>query len=136
MAGGATFYTAGEILNLILRAVAPTFPATMYLRLLTTPSTKGSSGTEAAYGGYTRKAMVRSTTLFTDPLLTGRSVNVDPLLFAAPTSPDASIVAFDFVNTASGAFTETYLFGTVTPSRSVIVGKAIRFPAGSLEVVA
>ena len=134
MAGGSTAYTAGEILNLILRAVAPTFPATMYLRLLTTPSTKSTSGTEATFGAYVRIPLVRGTSLFTDPLLTGRSTNVDPIQTDVPSSAGSDIVGFDIVNTASGAFTQTYLFGTVTPARSVIIGKRIRFASGALEV--
>jgi hypothetical protein len=132
MAGGATFYTAGEILNLILRAVSPTLPGTMYLRLLTTPSTKGSSGTESA--SFTRITLVRGTGLFTNPLLTGSSTNIGVIETIPATGTGPNIVAFDLVNTASGAFTTTYLFGNVTPSRSVIVGKRIRFPAGAMEV--
>lgn len=131
MAGGATSYTASEILNLILRAVAPTFPATIYLRLLTTPSTKTSSGTE---GSFPRIAFVRGTAIFTDPLLTSQSTNIDPILTDPAGASGSPIVAFDFVNTASGAFTETYLFGAVTPARDVISGKRIRFLAGQMLV--
>lgn len=137
MAGGASAKAAQQILNFYLRGIAPTVGATVYMRLLTTPSTKTSSGTETNYGSYTRLALVRATSLFTDPLLTSRSVNVDPLLFPAPSSPDDNIVAFDIVNTASGAFTETYLFGNVNPSRSIIVGtRLVRFPSGTLIVTA
>lgn len=135
-AGGATAFGAAQILNFYLRGVTPTLGATVYLRLLTTPSTKTSSGTESAYGAYARLALVRGLTLFTDPLLTSRSTNVDPLLFPVPTSPDDEIVAFDIVNTSAGAFTETYLFGVVQPARSIIVGKRVRFPSGSMIVTA
>jgi hypothetical protein len=134
MAGGLTALGAREILDFILRGVSPTIAATVYLRLLETPSTKTSSGTETAYGAYTRLALVRGTSLFTDPLLTSRSTNVDPLEFPVPTSSDSDIVAWDLVNTASGAFTETYLFGSVSPPRSIVVGKRVRFPSGSLLV--
>lgn len=137
MAGGATYYTAGEILDFVLRAVSPTISATVYLRLLTSPSTKGTSGTETAYGAYTRLALVRGTSLFTAPLLTGRSTNVSALIFPAPTTLGAGdLVAFDIVNTSTGAFTETYLYGSITPSRTVVVGKVLRFPAGTLLVTA
>jgi len=133
MAGGLTSLGAAQVLNFYLRGIAPTLPGTFYLRLLTTPSTKVSSGSESVYGGYARLALVRGTSLFTDPLLTSRSVNVAELSFPAPSSGDDDIVAFDIVNTASGAFTETYLFGNVQPHRSVIVGtRPIRFPAGAL----
>lgn len=135
--GGATALGAQMILNLFLRGVAPTLPATMYLRLLTTPSTKTSSGTETVYGNYGRLAMVRGLLLFTDPLLTSRSTNVSILEFPAPSSSDGDLISWDLVDTASGAFTETYLFGNIQPRRSVIVGtRPIRFPAGSLVVTA
>lgn len=74
--------------------------------------------------------------MFTDPLLTSRSTNVDPFEFPVPSSADDDIVAWDLVNTASGAFTEAYLFGVVNPARSIIVGKRVRFPSGSLLVTA
>lgn len=136
MAGGLTSVGAREILDFILRGVSPTIAATVYLRLLETPSTKTSNGVETAYGAYTRLALVRGTSLFTDPLLTSRSTNVDELEFPVPTSVDDNIVAWDLVNVASGAFTETYLFGNVSPARSIIVGKRVRFPSGSLLVTA
>lgn len=137
MAGGLTALGAREILDFILRGVSPTIAATVYLRLLTTPSTKTSSGTETIYGSYARLALVRNTSLFTDPLLTSRSTNVSVLEFPAPSSLDDDIVGFDIVNTASGAFTETYLFGNVQPHRSIVVStRPLRFPAGSLLVTA
>lgn len=136
MAGGASAKAAQQILNFYLRGIAPTVGATVYLRLLETPSSKTSSGTETSYGAYARLALVRGTSLFTDPVLTSRSTNVDPLEFPVPTSADDDIVAFDIVNTASGAFTETYLFGSVSPARSIVVGKRVRFPSGSLLVTA
>lgn len=137
MAGGLTALGAQQVLNFYLRGIVPTLPATVYLRMLTTPSTKTTSGTETVYGSYAREALVRGTSLFTDPLLTSRSTNVSELLLPAPSSPDDDIVAFDIVNTSSGAFTETYLFGVVQPHRSIVVGtRPLRFPPGSLLVTA
>lgn len=134
---GLTALGAREVLDFVLRGVSPTIPGTVYLRLLTTPSTKTTSGTETTYGNYARLALVRSTSLFTDPLLTSRSTNVDPLQFPAPSSLDDDIVAFDIVNTSSGAFTETYLYGFVRPSRSIVVGtQLLKFPNGTLVVTA
>lgn len=131
MSGGASAYLAGEILNFTLRGISPTVPATIYFRQLTTPSTKTSSGTE---GSFPRIAFVRGTSIFTDPLLTSQSTNVDPILTDLAGASGSPIVAFDFVNTASGAFTETYLFGTVTPARDVVAGKRIRYLPGQLLV--
>lgn len=136
MSGGLTALGAREILDFILRGVSPTIAGTVYLRLLETPSTKTTSGTETTYGAYARLALVRGTSLFTDPVLTSRSTNVDPLEFPTPNSSDSDIVAWDLVDTASGAFTESYLHGVVSPKRSIVVGKRIRFPSGSLLVTA
>lgn len=134
--GGLTALGAREILDFILRGVVPTMAATVYLRLLETPSTKTTSGNETAYGAYARLALVRGTSLFTDPVLTSRSTNVDPFEFPVPSSADDDIVAWDLVNTASGAFTESYLYGVVSPKRSIVVGKRVKFPSGSLIVTA
>lgn len=136
MAGGLTGLGAAQVLNFYLRGVAPTLGAMVYLRLLTSPSTKTSSGTESAFGSYARIALLRGLTLFTDPLLTSRSTNVAVIQTAIATSLDDDIVAFDIVNTASGAFTETYLFGNVTPARSIVIGKRVKFTAGSMVVTA
>ncbi len=136
MAGGATALGAQQILNFYLRGITPTLGATIYLRLLTTPSTKTSSGTETVYGNWARIPLVRSTTLFTDPLLTSRSVNVDPLEAPTPSSTDSDLIAFDIVDTASGAFTATYLFGVIQPARSIIVAKRLIFPSSAMIVTA
>lgn len=136
MAGGLASYGAREMLDFFLRGVAPSVPATVYLRLLTTPSTKTTNGTETAYGAYSRLALVRATSLFTDPLLTSRSTNVDALEFPVPTSTSDNLVAFDIVNTSGGAFTETYIFGIIQPARSIVVGKRVRFPSGALVITA
>lgn len=136
MSSGLTALGAREILDFVLRGVSPTIAATVYIRLLTTPSTKTSSGTETTFGGWARIPIIRGTGVFTDPALTSRSTNVDTLQTGVATSLDSDIVAFDIVNTPSGAFTETYLYGNVTPRRSIVVGKRIKFPPGALVVTA
>lgn len=136
MAGGATALGAAQILNFYLRGITPTLGATIYLRLLTSPSTKTTSGTEAGFGSYARIPLIRGLGLFTDPLLTSRSTNVAALQTNVATSLGDDIVAFDIVDTPSGAFAATYLFGNVTPARSITVGKRVKFPAGALIVTA
>ena len=136
MAGGATDQGAAMIINFFLRGVTPTLGATVYLRLLTTPSTKTTNGNESGFGNYARIPLVRGLTLFTDPLLTSRSTNVATLQTDVATSLDDDIVAFDIVDTASGAFTVRPLYGVVTPARSITIGKRVKFPAGSLVITA
>lgn len=134
MAGGASFYTANEMLDLFLRGVAATFPATWHMRLLVTPTTKVVSGTETNYAGYARLAMTRGTSLFSAPA-NGQSSNSNLLQFPSANSlGNGNLVAWDFVNTAAGPFTETYLYGLIIPSRTLIVGKPVKFPAGSLLI--
>lgn len=134
MSGGASIYTANEMLNLFLRGITPTFPATWYMRLLITSSSKTVSGTETNYGNYARLAMVRGTSLFSAPA-NGQSTNSNILQFASPSNlGNGNLTAWDFVNTAAGAFTETYLYGLIIPSRTLIVGKPVKFPAGSLLI--
>lgn len=136
MAGGLTNLGAGLVLKWFLRGESPTLPASFWLRLLTTPSTKGSSGTESTYGDYARLEIVRDTSVFSDPVLTSRSTNLNDLVFPSVTSSGLAIVSFDFVNTSSGAFTETYLFGLVSPSIIPKVGKPVRVPVSNLLVTA
>ena len=134
--GGLTALGAAQVLNFYLRGVTPTLGATVYLRLLTTPSTKTTSGTETTYGSYARLALVPALTLFTDPVLTSRSTNVDPLEFPVPSSLDNDLIGFDIVDTASGVFTATYIYGAIQPARSIAIGKRLRFPSGALIVTA
>lgn len=136
MSGGLTSLGAREILDFLLRGVSPTVASTVYLRLLKTPSTKTSSGTETTFGAYARIPIVRGTGTFTDPALTSRSTNVNTLQTDPATSLDDDLIAWDLVNTASGAFTETYLFGNIVPARSIVINKRITFPPGSLVVTA
>lgn len=134
MSGGSSTYTANELLDLFLRGVSPTFPATWHMRLLITPTTKVVSGTETNYANYLRLAMTRGTSLFSAPA-NGQSTNSNLIQFASPDSlGNGNLTAWDFVNTASGAFTETYLYGLIIPSRTIVVGKPLRFPVGTLLI--
>ena len=75
----------------------------------------------------------RDTTLFTDAGSSAEVTNVSSLEFPQADSVGAGdLVGFDIVDTAAGAFTHIYLWGQITPARTVIVGKKVRFPAGSL----
>lgn len=138
MAGGATTFEAGQYLNYALRGVAPAYDGTLYLRLLTAPSTRTANGTETDYGSYARIPLPRDLTFWSDPTSTGRATNLAAFTFAAPTSLGSGldIVAFDVVNTASGSFTRRHYYGPVSPTRTPALGRALRFPAGALEITA
>ena len=134
MSGFAGFSLADEILNFIYRGTAISIGGTLYLRLLTAPSSRSGGGTEADFGGYARKPFPRDGTLFTSASSNAGKLVVGVVLdFGNPSSTGSGqIVWFDFVDTPSGVFTKLYHGGPVSPARTVEVGRPLRFPAGSL----
>jgi hypothetical protein len=137
MSGGVSYTFADMLLNHILRGSALTLPSNFYLRLLTTATSKGIVGVETAYGAYARKLLLRDTTVFSASSGDGESSNAVVLEFPqATTTGSGDLRGFDIVDTASGVFTMVYLWGLITPARAVVVGKKVRFPAGSLIVTA
>ena len=52
----------------------------------------------------------------------------------ATTLGNGDFVAFDIVDTASGAFTKIYNGGPVSPAKAVVVGKAPTFRIGGLQI--
>lgn len=137
MPGWASYNMAGEILNLFYRGITPTIPGTLYLRLLVAASNRSGGGTETNYGGYARKALQRDTaSIFTVAPANGRLTNgvVLEMANAATTVGNGDLVAFDIVDTPSGAFTKIYNGGPILPPKSAVVGKKPKFAIGALEI--
>lgn len=136
MPGWAGFGMADEIENFIYRGVAITIGATLYLRLLVAPSSRSGGGTETNYAGYARKALPRDTsTIFGVSPSNGRLTNSVKFSFPVATSlGNGDFVAFDIVDTPSGAFTKIYNGGPVSPAKAVVVGKAPVFRIDALVV--
>lgn len=125
-----------EIENFVYRGVAITIGATLYLRLLVAPSSRSGGGTETNYGGWARIPFTRDTTSIwtiapSNGLLTNGVAIVAPV---ATTLGNGDFVAFDFVDTSSGAFTKVYNGGPVSPSKAVVVGKAPTFGISKLFI--
>lgn len=133
MAGFMGTTLTAELLDFVYRGQAITIGADLYLRLLTAPSNPSGGGTESAYGGYARLALSRDTTWFA-ATSNKRIVNQVALVFPVPTSLDDDFVAFDIVDTPSGAFTKLYHGGPISPAKAVQIGKAPTFDPGALEV--
>ena len=133
MAGNLGFTVSDEILNFLYRGTAITIGATLYLRLLTVASKRdGTGGTETDYSGYARLALPRDTTFFS---ASSSGVITNSVAISFPTALDAGngdLVAFDIVDTASGAFTKRYHGGPIQPAEVMQVGKPPRFAAGKL----
>ena len=132
MAGFLGFIVADELYNFLYRGQAITIGANLYLRLLIEPSSRSGGGTETDYSGYSRLVLPRNTTIF-GASANGRITNSTLLAFpAAGSVGSGQLVAFDVVDTSSGAFTKVYNGGPIQPAKSVVVGKAPTFRVGAL----
>lgn len=134
MPGFAGYTMADEILNFFYRGTAITIGANLYLRLLVAPSNRSGGGTETNYTGYVRKEIVRGTTIFGSASANGFLTNTVVIVLPVALSlGNGDFVAFDIVDTPSGAFTKVYNGGPVSPAKAVVVGKAPTFAVGSLQ---
>jgi hypothetical protein len=133
MAGWASYGMANEILNFFYRGTAITIGADLYLRLLVSASTRSGGGTETNYTGYARLILPRGTTIF-GASSSGQMTNTVIIAFPSPSSlGNGDLVAFDIVDTASGAFTKVYNGGPIVPTKSIEIGKPPKFGIGKLQ---
>lgn len=134
MPGWTGISTANEILNFLYRGTAITIGANLYLRLLVAPSTRSGGGTETNYGGYARLQIVRGTSLFGTASTVGFLTNTIEIEFPeATTLGNGDLLAFDVVDTASGAFTKVYNGGPILPPKALVVGRNPTFGVGKLQ---
>lgn len=132
MAGWAGYTMANEILDFFYRGQAISIGGSLYVRLLVETSSRSGGGVETNYTGYTRLTLLRGTTIFA-AAANGRMSNSVLLSFPSATSlGNGDLVAFDIVDTPSGAFTKVYNGGPVSPAKAIVVGKPPKFAANSL----
>ena len=136
MPGWASYGLAAEIENFIYRGQAITIGATLYLRLLVSPSSRSGGGTETTYGGYARLALPRDTSsIWTVAPSNGLLVNGVELTFPdAATLGNGDLNSFDIVDTASGAVNKIYNGGPIVPPKALVVGRAPIFGIGKLQI--
>ena len=135
MPGYSGHTMANEILNFFYRGTAITIGANLYLRLLVAPSTRSGGGTETNYGGYARFQIVRGTALFGTASTVGFLTNTVEIAFPeATTLGNGDLLAFDIVDTASGAINKVYNGGPILPPKAMIVGRAPTFGIGRLQI--
>lgn len=136
MAGWAGLTMADEILGFFYRGVAISIGGTLYLRLLVEPSSRSGGGVETTYGGYARLALTRDTSSpFGIAPADGRLTNSVQIAFPTASSlGNGDFVAFDIVDTPSGAFTKLYNGGPVSPAKAVVVGKPPVFRIDALVI--
>jgi hypothetical protein len=133
MAGFAGYTCANEILDFFYRGVAITINSNLYLRLLVATSSRSGGGTETNYTGYTRYALDRTSGLFV-AASNGKTSNGSVITFpVATTFGNGDLIAFDVVDTASGAINKVYNGGPIIPAKPIAVGKAPTFRIGALQ---
>lgn len=133
MAGWLGYTVSDELLNFLYRGTTITIGANLYLRLLVEPSSRSGGGTETNYDGYSRLALPRNTTIFSASS-NGRITNsaIVSIGTNANSVGNGQLVAFDVVDTSSGAFTKVYNGGPMLPPRTVVIGKPVKLRAGAM----
>lgn len=136
MPGWSSYSLSNEIENFIYRGTAITIDATLYLRLLVSPSSRAGGGTETNYAGYARLALPRDgSTIWTVAPSNGLLINGVVLEFPdATTLGNGDLNSFDIVDTPSGAINKIYNGGPILPPRSIVVGRAPTFGIGKLQI--
>lgn len=136
MAGWDSYSMANEILNFFYRGQAISIGGSLYLRLLVSPSSRSGGGTETNYSGYARYQLPRNTSsVFTISPTNGLLVSGIILEFPSANSlGNGNLIAFDIVDTPSGAINKIYNGGPISPAKAIVVGKPPKFRVGALKV--
>lgn len=133
MAGWASHNMANEILSFYYRGTPISIGGSLWLRFLVSPSSRSGGGTETNFAGYARYQLPRDGTVFTSAPSNGALTNGIVISLATATGPsNGNLIAFDIVDTASGAFNKIYNGGPITPQKVVVVGLPPKFPIGAL----
>ena len=133
MAGFAGYTMANELLDFFYRSQAITINSNLYLRLLVATSSRSGGGTETSYTGYARYQLDRTSGLFV-AASNGKTSNGSVISFpVATTFGNGDLVAFDVVDTPSGAINKVYNGGPIIPAKPIAVGKAPTFRIGALQ---
>ena len=107
----------------------------LYVALFTTATTvnDSSAGTECAYTGYARVAVVRSATGWNVTIGLGQASNAAPITFP-PCSAGAETVAYFAIYTAlTGG--DRILWGQLNVALPVVVGVTPEFSTGALAFI-
>lgn len=110
--GGMTDYLANKLIDLIFRAQAFSWPATTYVRLVTSTPTNASGGIEVSGGAYARQALTSSLAALSGTQGAGTTVassgtggrfsNNAALTWAAPTANWGTVTHVETLDALSG----------------------------------
>lgn len=119
-------YLEQQLLNHVLRNVAYTPPAAVYVGLYTAPPTDAGGGTEVSGGSYARQAVTFSAP---SPDSSSNSVQVT---FPTATADWGDIVAFGLFDAVSAG--NMLYYTALSPTRTVLTNDQLRFIVGALVV--
>lgn len=133
-----TDYAERKLLDDLLAAVSPSWPASIYFALFTAAPGEAGGGTEATGGSYARVAVTRNATNFPAAATDGSNVT---------TIANGTVIQFPTATGNWGTITHWAIFdastsgnmlfhGALTTSRSVLTGDAPKFAAGSFILTA
>ncbi len=108
----------------------PSPPTTLWLALFSTVPTGDSDGTELAGAGYARKSIALSSG-FTDDG-SGRTVNANPIVFAAPTESLGEAFGAALMTASTGG--NRRFIAALDASRVINASGALTIPARALVI--
>lgn len=127
-------YLEDAFINHLLRDATLPKPPGIYVALYTTapdPET-GAGGVEVSGGGYTRVQVGPADVAWNDPAGTGSTANTNDIVFPTPTAPLGDATHYALLDAATGG---NILYShALDQLKTLSIGTAIRFPAGSLIV--
>ena len=126
MAGGASNYLEGKILDHVLRVSAFSQPTALYVALYTSDPGDSDSGTEVSGGGYARVSVSFGAAS------NGTSSNSAAVEFPTATSSWGTIVSVGIRDAATGG--NLLFYGSLTQSVSIGANETLRFPVGNLSI--
>lgn len=119
-----TYYLDNNVLNVALRGIPFTPPATIYVALYTVAPGVGGGGTEVAGGAYARQLVTMTVPA------SGQCSNTADILFPVASLSWGTIVSFALLDASSGG--NMLYFGNLSTPRLVLVSDQVRFPMGQL----
>lgn len=135
-------YLENKLVDQIFRGQAYTFPATLYVGLLTaTPSDTGG-GTEVSGSAYARVAVTGSLanwagtqgagTTVASSGATGTTSNNTAITYPTPTATWGVVNAFGIYDASTAG--NLLFYGTLSISKTINNGDTVTFPAASLSL--
>jgi len=143
LTGGMTDYLANKMIDLIWRAEAFTWPATTYLRLVTTAPSNAAGGVEVSGGDYARVALASSLAALSGTQTvgstvassgtSGRTSNNAALTYPAPTATWGTVTHVEMMD-ASTAGNRLFWSALGAPKTVNSGALAPSFPANSYGI--